>query len=45
MHQILQNLQPFQDNVVRGLAVDVGHETDAAGIALVGGVVKTLSRG
>ena len=45
MRQVDQDLQSLEDDVVRLLALDVDHETDAAGVVLVAGVVETLLRG
>jgi hypothetical protein len=45
VRQIDQKLDSLDDDVVRLLTLDVGDEADAAGVALAGGVVKTLRRG
>jgi hypothetical protein len=45
MGQVDENLNALQDDVVRRLALDVDHEPDAAGIALVGGIVQALFGG
>jgi hypothetical protein len=40
--EVLQDQQALLDDRVALLALDVGYKTDAAGVVLVGGVVKTL---
>ena len=42
MRQVDENLQTLDDNVVRFLTLDVGHEADPAGIVFVPGIVKAL---
>ena len=42
MVQVEQDLQPITDDLVAAPALDIGHETDAARIMLVDGVVQTL---
>ena len=42
VRQVDENLYAFENDLVRFLAFDVGYETDAAGIALIRGVVKPL---
>ena len=43
--QIAQDLQPLLDDRVAFLALDVRNEADAAGVVLVGRIVKTLALG
>jgi len=43
MRQIDQHLQPALDDLVRGAAVDVAHEADAAGFVLEPRIVESLS--
>jgi hypothetical protein len=43
--QVEQDLQALLDDAVALLALDVGHEADAAGVVFVGGVVETLRVG
>ena len=45
VRQIDQNLDALQNDVVRFLAVDVGDKADAAGVVLVGRIVKSLRCG
>jgi hypothetical protein len=45
VHEILQDLQPFQHNVVRGFPADIDYKANSAGISLVGRIVETLGRG
>jgi hypothetical protein len=40
--QIQQDLETLLNDVVRFMAVDVGDESDTAGVVLVGGVVEAL---
>ena len=40
--EIEQDLQAHLDDVVAGRVVQIGDEADAAGIVLLGGIVKTL---
>jgi hypothetical protein len=40
--QILENLQALLDDRVALLVLDMGDETDAAGIVFIGGVIETL---
>ena len=44
VRQVDQNLNSLDDDIVRLLAADVGDKPDTAGVAFVGGVVKTLRR-
>jgi hypothetical protein len=41
MLEVAENAERVADDLVRLLALDIGDETDAAGILLQGGVVKT----
>ena len=41
--EVLQDQQTLLDDAVRLAALDVGHEADAAGIVLAGGVVKAAA--
>ncbi len=45
VRQVLQYLQPLLDDGVGFFALDVRDEADAAGVVLVGGIVKTLGKG
>ena len=45
VRQILQYLQPLLHDGVGFFALDVRHEADAAGVVLIGGIVKTLGKG
>jgi hypothetical protein len=40
--QVLQDHQTLFNNRVAPVALDVGDETDAAGIVFIGGIVQTL---
>ncbi len=42
MRKIDEDLQPFDDNVVRLHALNIDDETDAADIVFVSGIVETL---
>ena len=42
MHQILQNLDALQHDVVRLAALDAGHKTYAAAVVLVFGAIEAL---
>ena len=42
VREIDQDLQPFENNLVRLLALGVDHKADTAGVVLVSGVVQTL---
>jgi len=42
VREILEELERFLDDVARADAVDVGDETDAAGVVLVSRVVQSL---
>jgi hypothetical protein len=42
MVEVLEDLQPLLDDVVRPVPLDVGDEADAAGIVLVHRVVQAL---
>jgi hypothetical protein len=42
VEEVLEHLQGLAHDGVRAPALDVHHEADAAGIVLVGGVVKAL---
>jgi hypothetical protein len=42
MGQVDQDLDALEDDVVRLVALDVGHETDAAGVPFVGGMIEAL---
>jgi hypothetical protein len=44
MDEVLQDLQPLQHNVVRGLPLDIHYKTNSASISLIGWVVETLRR-
>ena len=45
MRKILENLQAFEDDVVRGCTFDVHDKADAASIMLIGGVIEALGWG
>ena len=45
MFEVLENFETLFDHFVAGLVLDVGDHADAAGIMLVGGVIKTLGLG
>ena len=45
VRQVQQNLDALQDDVVRLLALDAGHEADAAGVALMARIVQALRPG
>ena len=45
MRQVDEDLNALDDDVVRFLTFDVGHEADTAGIVLKARVVKSLRRG
>ena len=45
MGQVHQDLNALQDDVVRFVAGDTGHEADAAGIVLVPRIVHALRFG
>ncbi len=45
MVEVLEDLQALRDDRMRALTLDVRHETDAAGIVLVGGVVHPARGG
>jgi hypothetical protein len=45
MREILENFQAFEDDVVRGSALDVYDKAETAGIVLVGGVIEALGWG
>jgi hypothetical protein len=40
--EVLQDLQALLDDRVALVALDMGDETDAAGIVFIGGIVQTL---
>jgi hypothetical protein len=42
--EVLQNLQRLADDVVRFVAFDVGHKTNATSIMLLVGLVQTLGK-
>jgi hypothetical protein len=42
MIEVLEDLEPFPDNVVGFLALDVGHEADPATVFLEPGIVEPL---
>ena len=42
--QVDQHLDALQDDLVGTVALDVGHEPDAAGIPLQAGIVQSLPR-
>src|ERR1017187_7346879 len=42
MRQVDEHLDALDDDVVRFLALDVGHEADSAGIVLASGIVQSL---
>jgi hypothetical protein len=43
--EVLEDFETLLDHFVAGLVLDVGDHADAAGIMLVGGIVKTLGLG
>ena len=45
VRQVDEDLNPLLDNVVRFLSLDVGHETNAAGIVFMAGMIETLGLG
>jgi hypothetical protein len=45
VRQVEQNLDAFEDDVVRPLALEIRNEANSAGIVLVARVVKALRRG
>ena len=45
MRQILEYLQPLLDDGVGFLALDMGDETDAAGVVFIGRIVESLGKG
>jgi hypothetical protein len=44
VHEVPEDLDPLLDDVVRGLTLDVGHETGAAGIVLELRIVEAFAR-
>jgi hypothetical protein len=44
MHEVEQNIDALLDDIVRRLALDVRDETNAAGVVLIAGIVKSLAR-
>ena len=42
VRQVDQNLNALQDNIVRPVAIDIRHETQAAGIVFLTGVIEPL---
>jgi hypothetical protein len=45
VRQVDQNLDAFEDDIVRLLALEIGNEANSAGIVLVARVVKALRGG
>jgi hypothetical protein len=45
VRQVDQNLDAFEDDVVRPLALEIRNKANSAGIVLVARVVKALRRG
>ena len=41
MHQVEQDIDALLDDIVRGLTLDVGHETNAAGVVFELRVVES----
>jgi hypothetical protein len=45
VNQVLQNLQPLQDDLMRGLAIDVNDKPESARVVFIPWIVKTLRGG
>ena len=45
MVKILQDLKPLLNDLMRLVALNIGHKADATPILLITGIIKTLLRG